>query len=240
MGMNTLLLLAAATTAHAFGPGPYPYRIPAQPVFPPDLAGVPCYRIPSIVQTAQGSLVAFAETRYGSHWNQPGFCADAAQREIATRRSTDGGMTWSEVAIVVGNSSYRVANPQALATKTNSGNQILLLYALVSRFDTGNITLNGMMTSVDDGKTWSEPREVNVYVHTRSRERERERVRGPHVRMLCAVCRVLCTVRCGEGCTMRYTIHTHTLTHFILLQVRAPRECFPRPQHSARAVTVQA
>ena len=174
MGMNTLLLLAAATTAHAFGPGPYPYRIPAQPVFPPDLAGVPCYRIPSIVQTAQGSLVAFAETRYGSHWNQPGFCADAAQREIATRRSTDGGMTWSEVAIVVGNSSYRVANPQALATKTNSGNQILLLYALVSRFDTGNITLNGMMTSVDDGKTWSEPREVNVYVHTRS-ERERER-----------------------------------------------------------------
>ena len=86
-------------------------------VFSAGLASISCYRIPSIVQTDKGTLIAFAEARHGS-------CSDSNVHEIATRRSTDGGKTWSDVAFAAGNSSYFVGNPTAVFT--NSGRVMLI------------------------------------------------------------------------------------------------------------------
>ena len=80
-------------------------------VFTAGDANVTCFRIPAIVATPTGALLAFAEARHGS-------CADDATREIALRRSADGGRTWSEIAFVAGNASLPVGNPYPISDAT--------------------------------------------------------------------------------------------------------------------------
>ena len=60
-----------------------------------------------MVQTPNGTIVAFAEARHGS-------CGDGAVQGIAVRRSFDGGHTWGPVATAVGNASYYVGNPSVM------------------------------------------------------------------------------------------------------------------------------
>ena len=52
---------------------------------------VTCFRIPAVVQTPSGVILAFAEARLHT-------CADCAELGIAMRRSDDGGMTWGELS----------------------------------------------------------------------------------------------------------------------------------------------
>ena len=51
---------------------------------------VGCFRIPAVVQTPEGILLAFAEGRIDS-------CSDCARLGIALKRSLDGGLTWSNL-----------------------------------------------------------------------------------------------------------------------------------------------
>ena len=52
---------------------------------------VTCFRIPAVIQTDTGLLLAFAEARINS-------CADCAELGIAMKRSEDGGESWSKVS----------------------------------------------------------------------------------------------------------------------------------------------
>ena len=63
-------------------PTPTPGDPPKVVVFHEGLGNTSCYRIPSIVQTTKGVLVAFAEAREGS-------CGDGAVHSIAVRRSQE-------------------------------------------------------------------------------------------------------------------------------------------------------
>lgn len=49
-----------------------------------------CFRIPAIIQTSSGVLLAFAEGRLGR-------CADCVVTGIVQKRSLDGGRTWGEM-----------------------------------------------------------------------------------------------------------------------------------------------
>ena len=83
-------------------------------VFEAGMGGIACFRIPAVVQTADAStILAFAEARYGS-------CSDGATHALATRKSSDGGKTWSDLGFAVGNSSYMVGNPTAVALANGS------------------------------------------------------------------------------------------------------------------------
>ena len=92
-------------------PAPTPGDPPATDVFHANLANTSCYRIPSIVQTTSGALVAFAEAREGS-------CGDGAVHSIAVRSSVDNGTTWGDVSFVKGPGGGMIGNPTAFATKT--------------------------------------------------------------------------------------------------------------------------
>jgi sialidase-1 len=47
-------------------------------------------KIPSLIETAQGTLLAFAEARTPD-------CGDFSRTDLVYKRSTDGGKSWSEI-----------------------------------------------------------------------------------------------------------------------------------------------
>ena len=54
-----------------------------------------------------------------------GSCSDGAVHELATRRSTDSGKTWSKISNAVGGANYFVGNPDAVATASG---KVVLIY----------------------------------------------------------------------------------------------------------------
>jgi len=55
------------------------------------------YRIPSLISTSQGTLLAFAEQRYSYF--------DHGKKNIVLKRSFDSSITWSEIVILTEHSS---------------------------------------------------------------------------------------------------------------------------------------
>lgn len=58
--------------------------------------GYECFRIPSLLFTSKGTLLAFAEGR-GQHSKS---CADRGDVHVVLKRSTDYGSTWSDMTVV--------------------------------------------------------------------------------------------------------------------------------------------
>ena len=133
-------------------PAPAPGDAPSVNVFHEKLGNTSCYRIPSIVQTKSGTLVAFAEAREGS-------CGDAAVHSIAVRRSTDHGKSWGDVSFVKGPSNSMVGNPVAFATKSGKVVLVYVLHSAKCEADCG--TGNGVSVSSDDGLTWAPAKDVS-------------------------------------------------------------------------------
>ena len=123
-------------------------------VFWAGLAGIACYRIPSVIQVPySGALLALAEARRNS-------CNDGAAHEIASRRSLDGGRTWGDVAFIMGNESYYVGNPTVVAAYSG---RLCLLVALHTPKCAGDCEVgNAISTSEDGGVSWSRPREITA------------------------------------------------------------------------------
>ena len=71
-------------------PPPPPPPLPTVTVFSPGEAGVPVYRIPALC-SAGPALVAFIEGRLGG---------DFSIKKLMTKRSLDGGDTWSDAVVV--------------------------------------------------------------------------------------------------------------------------------------------
>eukprot|EP00965_Chrysotila_dentata_P235885 6201009-Pleurochrysis_carterae.AAC.2 len=134
------LLLALARGAHC--------ELPiAATVFKNGDANISCFRIPAVVQTESGVLVAFAEARHGS-------CADNNVHEIAARRSLDGGFTWSKLTFVAGSSAVHAGNPSV--TFDRKRKRIVLICKLFEAAPDF-----GVVFSEDDGQTWSDVRRVD-------------------------------------------------------------------------------
>src|SRR5690606_29857649 len=62
------------------------------------------FRIPSIIRTAEGSLLAFCEGRKNSR-------ADSGDIDLVMRRSDDGGDTWSDLGVVWDEGENTAGNP---------------------------------------------------------------------------------------------------------------------------------
>jgi sialidase-1 len=75
-------------------------------------------RIPSLLCTAGGALLAFCEGRTSRH--------DHSENDIILKRSTDGGLTWGPVSVVVTDGRNSLNNPQAVAVRETG--RILLMY----------------------------------------------------------------------------------------------------------------
>lgn len=106
--------------------------------------GYHTYRIPAIVITNKGTLLAFCEGRKKSS-------ADHGDIEIVLKRSFDGGETWNKMQIVWDEGENTVGNPCPAVDRTTG--TIWLPFCL-------NNDRVFVTCSDDDGVTWSTPREI--------------------------------------------------------------------------------
>ncbi|WP_328345639.1 sialidase family protein [Streptomyces violaceus] len=120
--------------------------------------GYACFRIPAIVRTTTGTLLAFAEGRVLN-------CGDAADIDIVLKRSTDGGRTWGPLQVVTEGAGDTHGNPAPVVDR-RTGRILLAETFNTGRTDAGNCTVPCDRTphlqhSDDDGRTWSKPRDLS-------------------------------------------------------------------------------
>jgi sialidase-1 len=101
-------------------------------------------RIPSLIVTKQGTVLALCEGRKNS-------AADHGDIDLLIRRSDDGGKTWGVVRVVAQDGEHTIGNPCPVVDRTTG--TIWLPYSR----DNQQVLI---IHSQDDGKTWSEPVEI--------------------------------------------------------------------------------
>ncbi len=134
-----------------------PQPLPYTDVFVPGDDGYPHIRIPAIVATGQGTLLAFAEGREAG---------DHSENDIILKRSVDGGKTWGSVQVLHDAGSLTLNNPQPVVLP-DSG-RVLLIYqrnkhgerTVLPGFEGEDVGYTFLIFSDDDGQTWSEPRDI--------------------------------------------------------------------------------
>jgi sialidase-1 len=99
--------LAAACSGAAFGQGP---SIEKTDLFEPDKGDYKLYRIPGLVVTRRGSLLAYCEARKTGK-------SDWDTIDIMLRRSADGGRTWDGPRKIADVEGPKSKNPVALERK---------------------------------------------------------------------------------------------------------------------------
>ncbi|MBX7207251.1 MAG: glycoside hydrolase [Verrucomicrobiaceae bacterium] len=130
-------------------------------VFPPKLNGIARYRIPGIVVTTKGTVLAYCEARKNNS-------SDWGEIEVHLRRSTDGGKTWLPSQHIAHKAERIEGNPR----KKEGGEHEQTVnnpVAIVDR-DTGaieflycvNYARCFSMRSTNDGATWSAPVEITA------------------------------------------------------------------------------
>jgi sialidase-1 len=128
-------------------------------VFPAKMGGIARYRIPGVVVTTKGTVLAYSEARRNNS-------SDWGEIEIHLRRSLDGGRTWLAPQQIAhmgprlegnprkksgGEREQTVNNPVAIVDRTTGA--IEFLYCI-------NYARCFSMRSTDDGVTWSKPVDI--------------------------------------------------------------------------------
>lgn len=121
-----------------------------QTLFEAEKDGYYVYRIPSLVATKKGTLLAFCSARKGTG-------GDWDPIDVVLRRSEDGGKTWSPMEIVVHREGLPCDNATPIIDYRTG--EIVLLYQI-------NYARCFCTRSSDDGRTWSEAVEITPVIET--------------------------------------------------------------------------
>jgi sialidase-1 len=120
----------------------------------------PSIRIPALLCTNKGTLIAVAEGRNKAH--------DQAENDYILRRSTDNGKTWSKSEVILEQGAICLNNPCLVQESKSS--RIFLFFqtyppgtSQFGKVKTGPDGPNkiGYITSDDDGRSWSKPIDVS-------------------------------------------------------------------------------
>lgn len=150
-------------------------------VFTSGQEGYASFRIPAVIVTPPGTVLAFAEGRL-----RP---TDQAENDIVMKRSTDGGRTWSPLKILHGDDANSLNNPTVVQDLNTR--RLFLIYQRIpahlkehskntaTGLDGPDIYRNFLLTSNDDGLTWSAPRDITAT--TKRPERATTIASGPGI-----------------------------------------------------------
>jgi sialidase-1 len=122
------------------------------------------YRIPSVILTPKGTLLAFAEGRRAS-------AADAGDIDLVLRRSSDLGRSWSTTHVVGDNGPNTFGNPCPVVDTRTGTIWLLTTHNLGTDREQDIIAGTGkgtrsvwVLKSDDDGRTWSAPVDITSSV----------------------------------------------------------------------------
>ena len=124
---------------------------PIETIFAAGMDGAACYRIPSIILTPDGTLLAFAEQRLSD-------CGDNGKNNIVVRRKEKNG-EWGGILMVAISdaTAYSNANP-AIVYNADGDWSIMLHFDTMNNPSSSRRGKNMQTWSMDGGKTWSEVR----------------------------------------------------------------------------------
>lgn len=136
--------------------GPEPYYSKVN-VFNKDLLlpGYAEFRIPALVTTKQGTLLAFCEMRADG---------DLDPKTIVYRRSTDNGQTWGPVTLIEEQTVTKIYGNETVVVDQQTGN-IHIIYLQVFVNSSENTCNMYHRVSEDDGVSWSERTMVSNVVN---------------------------------------------------------------------------
>lgn len=117
------------------------------------------YRIPAIVTAKDGSLVTVADKRIEHNGDLP------AKIDVVSRRSTDGGKTWSDYVTVAAHDEVGGCGDPALVVDEKSGD-ILAIFSHGNGLWQKEPAHISVARSTDNGKTWGKMVDINPQILT--------------------------------------------------------------------------
>lgn len=142
------------------------------------------YRIPAIIQTKKGTLLAFCEARntQPDFYNektfpnvpiQSGTSKDTGDIDLVVKRSEDGGATWSDLQVLYNDQHNTCGNPAPVIDQETG--RIILFWCwqrypsklnsdLINNISDGHTRRVMYSYSDDDGLTWTGPFDVTPSV----------------------------------------------------------------------------
>ncbi len=134
-------------------------EIPHTDVFVPGKEGYPRHRIPAIVLTEKGTLLAFCEGRTGG---------DAGDIDMVVKRSTDNGKTWGPLQVIWDDQGNTCGNPCPVVDRDTGTVWLLMTWNLGSDHE-GAIMAGSskdvrhvyVTHSTDDGMNWAPPTKIS-------------------------------------------------------------------------------
>ena len=141
-------------------------KLPQQAVvFQRGERGYHTYRIPSVIVTKKGTVLAFCEARKEG-------AGDAGDIDLVLKRSLDSGKTWGDLQVVWNDAGNTCGNPCPVVDQKTGTVWLLLTHNLGRDHESDIIKKRAQSTrtawacrSDDDGKTWTAP--VNITATTK-------------------------------------------------------------------------
>ena len=152
-----LLVLSLSWAASAASPDS---GLSITDVFVAGTDGCHTYRIPALIVTRDGTLLAFCEGRRNG-------ASDTGDIDLLVKRSVDGGKTWGPQQIVWDDGANTCGNPCPVVDQTTGTIWLPMTWnhgkdtESQIKQNTGRDTRRVFIThSDDDGRTWAKPREI--------------------------------------------------------------------------------
>jgi sialidase-1 len=122
--------------------------------------GYNTFRIPAIIRTKDGTLLAFAEGRKNGS-------SDTGDIDLIVKRSADNGKSWSDLQVIWDDGENVCGNPAPVVDELTGKIFLLSTWNLGTDHESGIIKETSkdsrrvfIIESSDDGRTWSEAKEI--------------------------------------------------------------------------------
>lgn len=164
MKHSLLLTISILLLLGILSPGCHGQNTSLDYLFESGSDGYHTFRIPAIISTAEGSILAFAEGRKNGS-------SDTGDIDLVMKKSSDGGKTWSKLKVLWDDGDNVCGNPAPVVDRSSGTIFLLSTWNLGEDHESEIIRQTSkdtrrifILESRDEGNSWSQPREITSSV----------------------------------------------------------------------------